>query len=257
MNKFYSLFLISFIAIGLTSQEVVEDTPTRAELIDTAINLEASSSSAAANRQDTINNLDSQIIFLTGEIQYLSQQLDLTNIYNRQLQELIDSQNSEIKSINEQMEALDETNRGILPKLEEMVNILAEVIEKDTPFLIEERSQRVNEIKNLLTQSNISTSEKFRRVFEAYQIENEYGRTVEAYRDEIIVDGQNYNVEIFRLGRVGLYGRTADGDYTTMYSRSQNKWIKVKGIDDNLVIALKIARKEIPPSLIKLPLEKI
>jgi hypothetical protein len=194
---------------------------------------------------------------LTGEIQYLSQQLDLTNIYNRQLQELIDSQNSEIKSINEQMEALDETNRGILPKLEEMVNILAEVIEKDTPFLIEERSQRVNEIKDLLTQSNISTSEKFRRVFEAYQIENEYGRTVEAYRDEIIVDGQNYNVEIFRLGRVGLYGRTADGDYTAMYSRSQNKWIKVKGIDDNLVIALKIARKEIPPSLIKLPLEKI
>jgi hypothetical protein len=257
MNKFYSLFLISFIAIGLTSQEVVEDTPTKAELIDTAINLEASSSSAAANRQDTINNLDSQIIFLTGEIQYLSQQLDLTNIYNRQLQELIDSQNSEIKSINEQMEALDETNRGILPKLEEMVNILAEVIEKDTPFLIEERSQRVNEIKDLLTQSNISTSEKFRRVFEAYQIENEYGRTVEAYRDEIIVDGQNYNVEIFRLGRVGLYGRTADGDYTAMYSRSQNKWIKVKGIDDNLVIALKIARKEIPPSLIKLPLEKI
>ena len=257
MNKFYSLFLISFIAIGLTSQGVVEDTPTRAELIDTAINLEASSSSAAANRQDTINNLDSQIIFLTGEIQYLSQQLDLTNIYNRQLQELIDSQNSEIKSINEQMEALDETNRGILPKLEEMVNILAEVIEKDTPFLIEERSQRVNEIKDLLTQSNISTSEKFRRVFEAYQIENEYGRTVEAYRDEIIVDGQNYNVEIFRLGRVGLYGRTADGDYTAMYSRSQNKWIKVKGIDDNLVIALKIARKEIPPSLIKLPLEKI
>jgi hypothetical protein len=138
-----------------------------------------------------------------------------------------------------------------------MVNILAEVIEKDTPFLIEERSQRVNEIKDLLTQSNISTSEKFRRVFEAYQIENEYGRTVEAYRDEIIVDGQNYNVEIFRLGRVGLYGRTADGDYTAMYSRSQNKWIKVKGIDDNLVIALKIARKEIPPSLIKLPLEKI
>ena len=194
---------------------------------------------------------------MTGEIQYLSQQLDLTNIYNRQLQELIDSQNSEIKSINEQMEALDETNRGILPKLEEMVNILAEVIEKDTPFLIEERSQRVNEIKDLLTQSNISTSEKFRRVFEAYQIENEYGRTVEAYRDEIIVDGQNYNVEIFRLGRVGLYGRTADGDYTAMYSRSENKWIKVKGIDDDLVIALKIARKEIPPSLIKLPLEKI
>ena len=161
----------------------------------------------------------SQIIFFTGEIQYLSQQLDLTNIYNRQLQELIDSQNTEIASINEQMSALDETNRGILPKLEEMINVLADVIENDTPFLIDERSDRVNEIKDLLTQSNISTSEKFRRVFEAYQIENEYGRTVEAYRDEVEVDGQNYNIEVFRLGRVGLYGRTADGDFSAMYSR--------------------------------------
>ena len=155
------------------------------------------------------------------------------------------------------MSALDETNRGILPKLEEMINVLADVIENDTPFLIDERSDRVNEIKDLLTQSNISTSEKFRRVFEAYQIENEYGRTVEAYRDEVEVDGQNYNIEVFRLGRVGLYGRTADGDFSAMYSRLQNKWIEVDGIDDQLVIALKIAKKEMPPSLIKLPLEKI
>ena len=52
-------------------------------------------------------------------------------------------------------------------------------------------------------------------------------------------DGQNYNVEIFRLGRVGLYARTADGDYNAMYSRSEKKWVKSKGIDNDLVIALK------------------
>ena len=257
MNKVYKLLLAVLISTNISSQENIEEPPSRAELIDSAINLEASSSAAAASRQETIDNLDTQIIFLTGEIQYLSQQLDLTNIYNRQLQELIDSQNVEIESINQQMVQLDETNKGILPKLEEMVNTLSKIIETDTPFLIKERSERVNEIKNLLTQSNISTSEKFRRVFEAYQIENEYGRTVEAYRDEIIVDNQNFNVEIFRLGRVGLYARTADGDFNAMYSKSENKWIESKGIDNDLVIALKIARKEMPPSLIKLPLEKI
>ena len=73
------------------------------------------------------------------------------------------------------MAQLDETNKGILPKLEEMVNVLSEIISNDTPFLLKERTDRDNEIKDLLTQSNISTSEKFRRVFEAYQIENEYG----------------------------------------------------------------------------------
>jgi len=256
-KKYFICCLFLLMSFDIFSQDQKEGSPTRAELIDTAISLEASSSSAAALRQETIDNLDSQIIFLTGEIQYLSQQLDLTNIYNRQLQELIDSQNAEINSINEQMAQLDETNKGILPKLEEMVNVLAEIIMNDTPFLLKEREDRVNVIKDLLTQSNISTSEKFRRVFEAYQIENEYGRTVEAYRDEITVDGQNYNVEIFRLGRVGLYARTADGDYNAMYSRSEKKWIKSKGIDNDLVIALKIARKEMPPSLIKLPVEKI
>ena len=256
-KKYFICCLFLLMSFDIFSQDQKEGSQTRAELIDTAISLEASSSSAAALRQETIDNLDSQIIFLTGEIQYLSQQLDLTNIYNRQLQELIDSQNAEINSINEQMAQLDETNKGILPKLEEMVNVLAEIIMNDTPFLLKEREDRVNVIKDLLTQSNISTSEKFRRVFEAYQIENEYGRTVEAYRDEITVDGQNYNVEIFRLGRVGLYARTADGDYNAMYSRSEKKWVKSNGIDNDLVIALKIARKEMPPSLIKLPVEKI
>ena len=209
------------------------------------------------NRQEFIDDVDAQIIALTGDIQFLSQQLDLTNIYNRQLQELIDSQNTEIISINQQMVELDKTNKGILPTLEEMVKTLETVIDNDIPFLLTERISRVEVLKDILVQSNISTSEKFRRVFEAYQIENEYGRTIESYRDEIVVDSDTYNVEIFRLGRVGLYARTSDGKYTAMYSKKEGKWIRKKGIDSELVIALKIARKELPPSLLKLPIERI
>ena len=74
------------------------------------------------------------------------------------------------------MVELDKTNKGILPTLEEMVGTLESIINNDTPFLLTERSARVDELKEILKQSNISTSEKFRRVFEAYQIENEFGR---------------------------------------------------------------------------------
>ena len=234
-------------------EEVVDD---RA-LMEKAIQIEASSSNDAAGRQSYIDNIDTQIIMLIGDIQFLSQQLDLTNIYNRQLQELISSQEAEIVSINDQMIELDKTNRGILPKLEEMVNTLSSIIDNDTPFLLSERKSRIEELQNILVQSNISTSEKFRRVFEAYQIENEYGRTIESYRDEIVFDSETYNVEIFRLGRVGLYARTSDGRNTAMYSRKEGKWIRKKGIDNELVVALKIAKKELPPSLLKLPVERI
>lgn len=251
-------FIFSIILINtgfLFSQETNE--PDDSALLEEAISIEASSANAAADRQSYIDNIDSQIITLIGDIQFLSQQLDLTNIYNRQMQDLINSQNQEIQSINEQMVELDNTNRGILPKLEEMILTLESIVQNDIPFLLDERNERIANLKDILLQSNVSTSEKFRRVFEAYQIENEYGRTIESYRDEITIDGSQYNVEIFRLGRVGLYARTSDGKYNAMYSKKENKWVKQKGIDSELVIALKIARKELPPSLLKLPVEKI
>lgn len=255
--KFLAFLALTANVNFIQSQEQTDSVVDDKALIEEAINIEASSANAAADRQSYIDNLDTQIITLIGDIQFLSQQLDLTNIYNRQMQELINSQNEEIKSINEQMVELDNTNRGILPKLEEMVLTLESIIQNDIPFLLNERYERIQNLKDILLQSNVSTSEKFRRVFEAYQIENEYGRTVESYRDEIEVDNVKYNVEIFRLGRVGLYARTSDGKYNAMYSKKENQWIKQKGIDNELVIALKIAKKELPPSLLKLPVEKI
>ena len=252
-SNFYLLVLLTHFAWAQSSDEVVDEK----ELMQQAIDIEASSSNDAASRQEFIDNVDSEILVLTGDIQFLSQQLDLTNIYNRQLQELIDSQNAEIISINEQMVELDKTNKGILPTLEEMVSTLESIINNDVPFLLTERKARVAELKDILKQSNISTSEKFRRVFEAYQIENEFGRTIESYRDEITFDSETFNVEVFRLGRVGLYARTSDGKHTAMYSKKEGRWIRKKGIDNELVVALKIARKELPPSLLKLPIERI
>ena len=253
-SKFYLLFFLTHTFVWAQSSEQVVD---EKELLQQAIDIEASSSNDAASRQEFIDNVDSQIIILTGDIQFLSQQLDLTNIYNRQLQELIDSQKAEIISINEQMVELDKTNKGILPTLEEMVSTLESIINNDVPFLLTERKARVAELKDILKQSNISTSEKFRRVFEAYQIENEFGRTIESYRDEITFDSESFNVEVFRLGRVGLYARTSDGRHTAMYSKKEGRWVRKKGIDNELVVALKIARKELPPSLLKLPIERI
>ena len=114
MKKLFKYSILSIFPIFLLAQsaEVVEPIDDRA-LMEKAIEIEASSSNKATERQDYIDNIDTQIITLTGDIQFLSQQLDLTNIYNRQLQELIDSQNAEIISINEQMIELDKTNRGI------------------------------------------------------------------------------------------------------------------------------------------------
>ncbi|GIS24798.1 MAG: hypothetical protein CM15mP126_0410 [Gammaproteobacteria bacterium] len=48
---------------------------------------------------------------------------------------------------------------------------------------------RLEELEDILFKANFSTAEKFRKIYEAYQIENEYGRTIEAYSGSIDVDG--------------------------------------------------------------------
>ena len=52
----------------------------------------------------------------------------------------------------------------------------------DIPFLLNERTKRVDNLDELIT-SNVTTAEKFRKVFEAYQIEHNFGNTIETYDD--------------------------------------------------------------------------
>ena len=167
--------------------------------LEDVIDAESQAAIDSKNRQESIDQLDEEFIVLKSDIQFLSQELDITNAYNNQLRKLIQSQEEEIISINEQIVQLDQTSRDVTPFMIEIVNALEQLIEIDTPFLYEERTQRVTELAALLDRSDISISEKFRRIFEAYQIENEFGRTIEAYKDEISIENETYNVDLFRL----------------------------------------------------------
>ena len=40
-----------------------------------------------------------------------------------------------------------------------------------------------------MQREDVTVAEKFRKVTEAYQIENDYGKTIETYKDTLEVDG--------------------------------------------------------------------
>ena len=90
--------------------------------------------------------------------------------------------------------------------MERMINGLETFVSLDLPFLIDEREQRISTLRTLLLASDITVSEKFRRVLEAYQIEIEYGRTIEAYRGE---SAAGETVEY--AGAVRYYGHARRG----------------------------------------------
>ena len=125
----------------------------------------------------------------------------------------------------------------------------------DVPFLPQERQLRLQELRELMERADVTVADKYRRIMEAYQIETEYGHTIESYQGEIDLDGQTRTVDFLRFGRIGLYYLSLDGQRLGMWDTEQRKWVSL-GADykDALDQAIRVARKQMPPDLLKLPI---
>ena len=106
-----------------------------------------------------------------------------------------------------------------------------------------------------MERADIAVSEKFRRVLEAYQIEVDYGRTIEAYSGLLDVDGQEQNVEFLRIGRISFLYQTRDGSKLGLWNQETKAWDELPAsYRSDINKALRIARKQLAPDLVVVPL---
>jgi hypothetical protein len=108
-------------------------------------------------------------------------------------------------------------------------------------------------LKELLNRADVSTSEKYRRILEAYQIEMEYGRTLDAYTAKLGTEGDARTVQFIRLGRVALLYQTLAGDETGYWDASQKTWVADADYARDVKRALSVAKKEGAPDLVMVP----
>ena len=135
-----------------------------------------------------IDQLDDETSRLEGQYRVTIDQLENLRKYNAQLRELIQAQETEMISVKEQIERITGIERDIVPLMFDMLVTLEEFVELDVPFLIRERRDRVRVLTDLMGRASATNAEKYRRILEAYQIENDYGRTIEAYEGNIMVN---------------------------------------------------------------------
>jgi hypothetical protein len=246
--KFSFFFILAFSMNSLISQEIVDST----------INLSVESSNLSVDAQEKIEELDEISKKLYFDYKDTLNEYKALKSYDDQLSKIIDAQFAEIANINNQIDSLDDINIDILPLLKTMTDTLRKVINIDIPFLKEPRIDRVNNLDELLLRADITTAEKFRKVFEAYQIEANFGKTIENYPGYIVLNGAEVAVDFFRLGRLGLYYRTPNGKETGFWNLNTNDWShEGSSLDDDIKVALDISNRQSPPNFITLPLKPV
>lgn len=232
-------------ASGLFAQQAVEN----------ALNTQNASLQTSVDVQKRINSLDDDTRDLLNDFRSTMSQVGDLNAYNDQLEQLVATQRVEIADYERQFQQIEITKRRILPLIVRMIEVLEEFVAVDIPYLETERGMRIAELKKLMTRPEVLTSEKYRRVTEAYQIELEYGHTIEAYEGEMTFNEETRTVAFLRFGRLGLYYMTLDGLEIGYWDNSSDDWVV---LDDeyrqSLDRAIRIARKQLPPDLIRLPI---
>ncbi len=226
-----------------------------ADVLEQAINTNMATNAAAVKSQGKIDQLSDQTRKMLEQYRAATRQTETLQTYNAHIKDLLASQEQEKQSLIKQLEDIEITQREIVPLILTMLENLETFIDLDLPFLPEERHERLAKLQQMMLRADVTNAEKFRRILEAYQIENDYGNTIEAYRSDIDINGKTSAVDFLRLGRVALYYQRLDGSETGYWDKEQKRWQTLSPDYRNAIRnGLRIARKETAPDLLVLPI---
>lgn len=214
--------------------------------IKTVIGEQAKTEEAAKASQATVATMDDTAGGMVAEYRQALAEYDSLKAYNDQLAVQVTSQQDELDAINAQLAEIDGTSRDVLPMLTRMVSTLEQFVALDLPFLPEERAKRIKSLKDMMARADVSLSEKYRRIVEAYQIEMEYGRTLEAYSGKV----GDKTVDFMRAGRVSLLYQTLDGKESGYWDAAAKKWVVDNDLATDVKAGLKVAKKQAAPDFV-------
>lgn len=235
--------LLASILVALSTVQLAHG---QTAAVETVIGEQVKAEEAAKASQKKVAQLDEEASRMLAEYRQMIAESQSLKLYNQQLEQQVASQQAEVDTITRQLGEIETTSREVQPMMQRMVATLADFVKLDVPFLPDERSARVAQLQEMMTRADISVSEKYRRIVEAYQIEIEFGRTIEAYQGKV----GDKTVDFLRAGRVALLYQTLDGKETGYWDADAKTWRIDDGYRDAIKAGLKVAKKQAAPDFI-------
>ncbi len=238
---FFVIASLSTQAFAVSINEVMQEGENRAD--------------AGANNQTKVDSVADQTDKITNDFRAVTKVVDGLRVYNALLQTQLNNQQTNMGNLSESIGNIALIERQIVPLMLRMVDALEEFVALDTPFLMKERTDRVVRLRGMMERSDVTAAEKLRRVIEGYQIENDYGRTIEAYKGSTDVNGVELEVDFLRVGRIALLYQTVGGATSGAWDATTGTFVELSAATYQAAVAqgIKIARKQIAPDLLIIP----
>lgn len=207
----------------------------------------------AVAAQQRINRIDDDTQKMLAEYRRALADAESHEAYAAQLARQVESQKEELADIQRQLDDVETTSRAIVPLEEKMLATLKEFVRLDIPFLADERAGRVATLEEMMNRADVSISEKYRRIVEAYQVEMDYGRTIEAYEGRLSGDAAGRTARFLRVGRVALLYQTLDGSETGFWNAATRQWQVDNQYAHAFTQGVAVARKLSAPEMLDVP----
>lgn len=206
---------------------------------------------AAAQSQERVDRLDDETRRMLERYRGAVWQAQQLAVYTQQIEQLAEAQKGDREALQRQIDEMERVERELLPLMLRMIDSLDTFIGLDLPFLPDERRNRVAELRRMMSEPDVGTADKFRRILEAYRIEVDYGNGLGAERVEI--DGRL--MDQLRIGRTALFALALDAEQALRWDARAARW---EAVESRYIPALReglrIARETAAANLLVLPL---
>ena len=178
--------------------------------LDRALEVARQSTQDGARAQEQINTLADAADNAEREYLAVREQIESQRVFIAQQNVFLRSQENELAGLQSQLERVGNIEVDLAPMMLQMFNELEDFIASDLPFRLDQRTQRLDNIREVLGEANVSPAEKYRLLLNAFEIESAYGRSLNAYSEEVLVDGVPQEANILQIGRVAMIRRVGD-----------------------------------------------
>ena len=206
--------------------------------------------------QTKIDSMDDDTSLIVNEFKTVSKQIEGLRVYNAQMRKQIERQEERLKEIDKTMKEAQVMQRQVPPFTRRMLAGIEKSIELDMPFHLAERKERIAFAKAAIDNPTVSPAEGLRQVLETFNVEMEYGRKLDSYKDTIEIEGQQREVNVLRVGRLALVYQSSDRSLTGAWDNKKQEWVPLDNSYRNPTRkGLRIANRLATVDMLELPIQ--